>query len=183
MEPFSGLWNINYDSPSHLDSRNDRNSMSSCLVFLFSMEGSPNTLVFHPSCMAEEFWEVYGIRNPSQTGLGRTGNLSVHVTRPVGGRGRALGGGYFHAWLDLGAHFSPALRETFSYSLLQSQILLVRARGSSRLTVSTDKQHMLSSQEVLQEVHCISWIWLDQMSISEPMTVVRRVRYYLARPS
>lgn len=134
------------------------------------------------------WWEpvCVKVRKPKSNCLWQDRKFTRSYNQPWAGArewGRVgSGGGNFHAWLDLRAQFLWSAQWSLLLHCVQSQTL---HESSWQLwtPVPAHKEHMLSSPEAPQKVHCISWFWMDQMSISEAVTVVGRVWYCLAGPS
>ena len=102
-------------------------------------------------------------RKPS-SGFDRKGNLLAHITN--------LRLGLFSFMASYRSSVSP--HEAFCLTAFSVWPYML-APGSPRLIVPGNKEHLLSSLEVQQKVHCISWFWLYHMSNSEPRTRVRKM--------
>ena len=102
-------------------------------------------------------------RKPN-SGFDRKGNFLAHITN--------LGLGLFSLMASYRSSVSP--HEAFSLTAFSVWPYML-ALSSPRLIVPGNKDHVLSSLEVQQKVHCISWFWLYHMSNSEPRTRFSRM--------
>lgn len=140
--PFSRLWNVSYDSHTHLESHNYVDSVPSGHVFLFFLW----TSVYHFSVVSKMygwwFWwwgaVCVRVRKPKSNCLWQDRKFTRSYNQPwargqgVRGWGGVGGGGNFHAWLDLRAQFLRSASEAFSYTAFSLR-LCMRVLGSSGL--------------------------------------------------